>query len=553
MTAWNLWVRAIVVLTAAVILSASERDALDISRNIRLRHTPYGTILDPWFATSASDEIAGYTRCGDSAIWTGHYLAAEAFRYKVTGSADALNNVKAALSGLRSLVDVTGTDLLARCLVPAGSVYASGITQEEAHHGIHLSNLNGVPYYWVGNTSRDQYCGVFFGLGVAFDMVEDAGVRSDISALGTRLLDFLTGNGWNVRMPDGSYSTTFLIRPDQQLTFLQIGRRINPDRFSTRYALSRFFDASSVSVPIATEVLDDHSSYFKFNLDTINLYNLIRLESSSFKVFYDQAYNIMRRTTDDHGNAHFNMIDRALRGADATRDAATRAYLRDWLLRPRRDPYVDLRGRIPACGTDRACSPIPIVDRVTTDFLWQRSPFLLYGGGEGKIEGAGIDYILPYWMGRYYGVISASPQPPEAIRVSPSEGSGSKASFQIGIWDPNGYADITVGLVVINQTLAADKSCYVYYDRGQHAIWLANDAGNAWYGPVVLGTTAALQNGQCRIDAGSSSDAGTGEMLTLGLQTNFPAGAGLKNIYVYVQDAAGLGTDWKHLGTWIAP
>jgi hypothetical protein len=41
---------------------------------------------------------------------------------------------------------------------------------------------------------------------------------------------------------------------------------------------------------------------------------------------------------------------------------------------------------------------------VRTDFLWQRSPFQLVGGGIGNIETAGIDYILPYWMARYYGV-----------------------------------------------------------------------------------------------------------------------------------------------------
>jgi len=43
--------------------------------------------------------------------------------------------------------------------------------------------------------------------------------------------------------------------------------------------------------------------------------------------------------------------------------------------------------------------------RPTTDFLWQRNPFQLTGGGSNTTEGAGIDYILPYWMGRYYGVI----------------------------------------------------------------------------------------------------------------------------------------------------
>jgi hypothetical protein len=64
-----------------------------------------------------------------------------------------------------------------------------------------------------------------------------------------------------------------------------------------------------------------------------------------------------------------------------------------------------LRGTYQACGDDRACAPIPVRDQVRTDFLWQRSPYLLWGGGNALIETAGIDYILPYWMGRYYGVL----------------------------------------------------------------------------------------------------------------------------------------------------
>src|ERR1700759_68640 len=100
---------------------ASEADALAISANIQAKHLPFGTILDPIYASSTSNQIIGYTRCGDSALWTGAYLAAEAFRYNVTKASDALQNVKGALAGLTSLVDVTGDNRLARCIVKADS------------------------------------------------------------------------------------------------------------------------------------------------------------------------------------------------------------------------------------------------------------------------------------------------------------------------------------------------------------------------------------------------------------------------------------------------
>src|SRR5437867_1140783 len=76
---------------------ASEEDAITITQNIRDRHMPFGGVVDPVFAWPESEEIVSYTHCGDSAIWTGHYLAAEAFRYSVTRSDDALANVKVAL------------------------------------------------------------------------------------------------------------------------------------------------------------------------------------------------------------------------------------------------------------------------------------------------------------------------------------------------------------------------------------------------------------------------------------------------------------------------
>ena len=395
------------VLFCAAVATASEADALAISANIRERHMPFGTLLDPMFSSASSDEIVRYTRCGDSAIWTGHYLAAEAFRYKVTSSEDAISNVRHAIRGIRSLVDVTGTDLLARCLVPADSSFARAIMYEERHHGKFSGSIDGMPYVWMANTSRDQYSGVFFGLGVAWDLVEDAGVRSEVSALVTRITDFLLSNRWAVMMPDGRISTVFWHRPEQLLAFLQVARSVNPERFEKAYTHSRQALALAVGTAIAFEVVDAHRSYFKFNLDAINLYHLVRLEDNAVaRSLYASAYGLLRAATRRHGNAHFNMIDRALNGPDKARDAETRALLETWLERPRRDPYVDLRALYLACGNEeRACDPIPLVERVRTDFLWQRSPYLLYGGGEERIEGAGVDYILPYWMARYYGVV----------------------------------------------------------------------------------------------------------------------------------------------------
>lgn len=394
----------------------NQADADAISSNIRALHMPYGTLADPGFASAdpASADyttVATYNRTGDGAIWTGHYLAAESYRYAVTQSADALDAVRKALDGVQSLVDVTtpaDPDVLARSWVPQSSPYIGKITADEGHNGMYPSVYNGQAVYWIGNTSRDQYAGVFFGLAVAYDLVPDPTLRAQAAALVTRLLDYLLAHEWSVAMPDGQYSTTFLGRPDQQLTLLQIGRHVNPAKYELVYTAFATSNAPLVVAPVRAECSDTYGSYYKFNLDYIGFFDLVRLEpaGSPYGTFYTTAYGQLRQCTAKHQNAHFNMIDRALRGPNGRRDANTRSFLGLWLQRSRRDYYTDVSGKYTACGTNQACDIVAVNDRPNTDFLWQRSPQLLYGGGDGTIETAGIDYLLPYWMGRYYGVIA---------------------------------------------------------------------------------------------------------------------------------------------------
>ena len=378
---------------------AAESDALAIDATIQARHMPFGIVTDPVFAGPNSNDIVGYTRCGDAALWTGSYLAAESFRYQVTHAAEALGNVRRALAGLQMLVDVTGTDVLARCAFPANSPYAEEIQNEEAGNGIYTNPANGL--VWIGHTSRDQYSGVFFGLGVAYDLVDDGAVHASVAALAIRLLDFLIAHGWNVVMPDATVSTSFLVRQDQVLSLLQVGRHINPARYSAAFDQHNALVELSFLVPLALDTASD-DSYFKFNLDYINLFNLMRLDTTG-NATYRKGYAAIRLHTAWHQNAFFDLIDRAIKGPDAGRDEEAAALLEQWLQRPRRDPYVDLTGRVPVCGAF-ACEPIPVPWRVPTDFVWQRNPFQLAGGGKGLVETAGIDYVLPYWMARYYGV-----------------------------------------------------------------------------------------------------------------------------------------------------
>ena len=409
--------RAILACAAAVLLWASagraaEADALAISTNIQARHWPFVTLLDPIYASPTSNQIIAYTRCGDSALWTGAYLAAESFRYKVTQSAAALQNVKSALAGLKALSDVTGDNRLARCIVPTSSPFAAGIANEEAANTIHQNP----PWFWVDNTSRDQVVGAFFGLGVAFDMVDDPAVKSGVSDLVTLLIGFISRHQWS---PNDDISNTFEVRPEELQMLLQVARHVNPAN-----TVSGPLIVPPVGTGVAVDVLSN-SSYFKFNLDYMSFYQLVRLQDNGDN---RGAYQTVRNYTASHQNAFFNMIDRALGSPYATRDAETRTLLDQWLQRPNRDFTVDVSSKVAVCGSE-ACQPVPVPIRPPATFLWEVDPFQLTGGGSGIIENAGVDYILPYWMARYYGVISGPSGIQSAAAPSSAIAPGSLASL----------------------------------------------------------------------------------------------------------------------------
>src|ERR1017187_3573495 len=409
--------RALLACVTTVLMWASagqtsQTDALAISANIQARHMPFGTLLDPIYGSPASDQIVGYTRCGDSALWTGAYLAAESFRYNVTRSADALQNVKSALAGLKALTDLTGDNRLARCIVQANSPYAAGIANEEAANSIHQNP----PWIWVDNTSRDQVVGAFFGLGVAFDLEDGPAVKTGCSDLLTRLIGFISGHQWS---PNDDITSTFQLRPEELEMLLQVARHVNPSN-----TVGGPFLVPPVGTGVQFDVLSS-SSYFKFDLDYMSFYHLLRLQDIGDN---RSAYATLRNYTAPHQNAFFNVIDRALGGPDATRDAETRALLDQWLERPRRDFYVDVSSKVAVCGSE-ACLPVPVPLRPPATFLWEVDPFQLKGGGSGIIENAGVDYILPYWMARYYGVINGGSGIQSAAAPSSSIAPGSLASL----------------------------------------------------------------------------------------------------------------------------
>ena len=291
----------------------------------------------------------------DSAIWTGHYLAAESFRYAAMPSPEALDRVKFVLGGLKRLFDVTtdavgppvrvgnpgdinisgsaffpvtvGPGILARTARrsdhPSNYTTDPGFPREKTGpletrpcHYVHpeggwrvQGQTNLYPTYgsvpenirtqmpglirpegpiWYGwgcgtnhPVSKDQMVGVFMGLGMTYQNVNDLEVQATAKQLIEAALDYLLRNNWNVVLPPDNRivpTSSFIGDFPKQLAFLRIGKTINPAKYGAIY--DRYAAAAELTwITVWFGSFEPLTQYYKFNLSHAAFAPLLFLET----------------------------------------------------------------------------------------------------------------------------------------------------------------------------------------------------------------------------------------------------------------------------------
>ena len=144
---------------------------------------------------------------------------------------------------------------------------------------------------------------------------------------------------------------------------------------------------------------------------------------------------------------------------------------------------------------------------------------------------------------------------PAALSVTPNAGTSTSAVFQAVYSDASGATHITDARMMINTVVGWAQSCGTRYLQGTNQLFLINDAGTAWLGPITPGTTATVQNSHCVVNAATSSATVNGNNLTVNFSVNFlPLSGGKRNIYLLALDSVNnVNSAATLLGTWTAP
>lgn len=418
----------------------------------RLWPAPYGGMVNTQFRDRRFDEVESYSDLQDSTIWTGTYLAAEAFRYAETGDPEAKENAARAVRTLNFFLKVTGRPgFIARFAGPLTEpykVYLGGSCSDQGKHPCYsFTGPDGQPSFWLGGTSRDQYTGWFFGMGIAYRLIDDPELRTLIRADVKEVIDALRSWDYKIRGPEGKPTPAAPeVLPIMQLSWHLVAADVLQDPEYCELYEERVKKVLPLALVDNYSGLNKYMQYYGFNLDFLNNYNLILLEPNAERkkayldAFRDGAYRFVEGT----GNSFYDFIYMA---ASGTTDKTTLESDRQSLVLFQHAPNVmrfvqppqpaslsrtsvvlsRIEGFLSHFGLKQeifpqSATPYPLNDWCPVDFIWQQSPYRtccfmngLAGGGNSPACGnqcfqkdvvfPGADYLVAYWMGRYHGFL----------------------------------------------------------------------------------------------------------------------------------------------------
>lgn len=311
-------------------------------------------------------------------------------------------------------------------------------------------------YYCETSPSRDTYAGLTFGLLTAYDLLDDQALRTQIRDDLTSMGEFLLKYGWNYPRPtgyvsakhdfDGFLSPLFVYVPMARLNLTNAVRHVLDDggdptlrqKWDAVWAEELATEGPQLAASMEIDSAQPNDGYYKFNLHHLTSFNLLRTTTGPERDLIAQAVSVMDKTTGDDVNAHFEAITYSATGEASRRDAAV-THLREWLDYRRNTSGGATTHNSSRCVSDtnpdgdltcvpedqyelrvdeapggavtwfpgtssnlRAARPLPVAQRPTTDFLWQRPPTALDGGAPATWREAGVDFLTPYWMLRYF-------------------------------------------------------------------------------------------------------------------------------------------------------
>ncbi len=396
----------------------------------------YGDLDSGWLPNSDND-----------GLFTGLYCASQCFRYKVTGDAQAKANAKQAVEAMIKLTEVTGREGFTARATRYSHEENFGTGNREEWH-ICEDNPD---CEWLGETSSDEMTGHYFAYGIYYDLVADKKEKKKIAEVVKKITDHIIDHNFHLTDVDGIPTTWANWEPDllnnddrwyyergtnslEILSFLKTTYHVTGDeKYEKVYEmLIRKHHYAMNCIQYKCE--DGHVAHIDDQLDFVNIYPLlVYTDNEAHKAIYKMglthhwAYERVERSP------FFNIVYGALTNNYCDIEEAAKSLSEMNLDFVRWPVYNSYRKDI-VWDTEQEESGVPAQLKYPVEY-WSRllvnydgNQFICDSGAEefvsintkrtnktSTLPGfAGANamrcsmpyvFLLPYWMGRYYGLL----------------------------------------------------------------------------------------------------------------------------------------------------
>ena len=438
--------------------------AVELESDYQKFHQSHGII---WTASyeNVDDKIpTSYSAVADNALFTGFYLAAATYRFMVTNKEQDLDKILQTLRGIHILTHISGIPgVLARNAFPAEMAknwkYPEG-WRARIERGFVYKSASGVPdilnpdaFYppmiFYARATRDQLSGILFGLAITIanlrkqELQQLSQLRRKIeecqkisAEIGTVVYNRLKSNRYKIRDHLGLTGTTASrVSGLLKLQLLALYKEILKDKgnwYSHEYKefMIKYRESFHQSILFngRTNFLQPlFGGYYAWNLRMARAFSIWILEDDPERRQKIVAFTRKRiwKFVRYHENSHFNFLFYAMNPEDQSKLFEGVLSLKRFYFRPMRswnspcilsekDPCHESR-KGPSVirqllRMDKAYVIPAHLRKFSRFFIWQKDPFKVGDRDEknlGNQRSPGLSYLLPYWMGRYYGFIAA--------------------------------------------------------------------------------------------------------------------------------------------------
>lgn len=414
-----------------------EEKARLFDQQVRLRHIRNG-FNSQLTGLNHGDLSTGFTEDSDNdGLWTSMYLGGQIFRYAATKDPDALQNCRESMDAMERLYTVNPV-----AGFPARSFERSGHINE-LHDIERWQHAPEKEWDWKATTSSDEIIGHIFAFGAAAELIDDPKIKKQAIMLIDTVMSHILKNNMYLIDYDGKPTMWGKWHPDYVNSFpMNVGdRKLNSSNIVAMLQTAYYFTKKEKYKAKAFELMNKHG-YFENMMRPMSIIGRAPEDAdehakhmsdgwnhSDDEMYFLGYWGLYRYALNDTLKAHYKkqIIDHwqaerpekegawnIFTAITGTKDFDLNEsvwYLQehpmdliDWVIRnSHRKDIEKLEPNFRKQSTKEVLPPDerPIQRHNGNMFTLDRN------GGNGSGEhSAGDIWLLPYWMGRYLGIIT---------------------------------------------------------------------------------------------------------------------------------------------------